>query len=287
MVSPTWTDWFVRDEVEGANPDGLSLWYLGCNGFVLRSETTTIYLDPYFGIGEHRPYPSRMIPVPLDPEWVTACDAVLTTHEHVDHLHPPSYEPLLNTGGVLYATEQCLANPSYGEEPIRTESTRSVTPGDTIEIGDLTVHVRGANDPNSVDPVTYVIEHDSGAFFHAGDSKPTNEFEKIGEEFDLNLGAIAYGSVGHHYAEGGSSTVRQLYMSVDDVVSMANTLELNRLVPTHWDMWKGFRADPAEIHHHASSFPYPRVLEVATVGDRLGLDQPGIRSPCYVERAHD
>jgi L-ascorbate 6-phosphate lactonase len=46
MIAPTWSEWFVRDEVEGTEPSGLSIWYLGCNGFVLRTAEATVYLDP-------------------------------------------------------------------------------------------------------------------------------------------------------------------------------------------------------------------------------------------------
>ncbi|MFB6149185.1 MAG: MBL fold metallo-hydrolase, partial [Halobacteriales archaeon] len=35
MVHATWGDWFVREEVEGTQPQGMAVWYLGCNGFVV------------------------------------------------------------------------------------------------------------------------------------------------------------------------------------------------------------------------------------------------------------
>ena len=40
---------FVGDKIEAADPDGLSIWYLACNGFILRTASMTMYLDPYFG----------------------------------------------------------------------------------------------------------------------------------------------------------------------------------------------------------------------------------------------
>ncbi|MFT4949351.1 MAG: L-ascorbate 6-phosphate lactonase, partial [Natronomonas sp.] len=47
MVHSDWGDWLPR-AVAAADPDGLALWYLGCNGFVLRSSSgTTVFIDPY------------------------------------------------------------------------------------------------------------------------------------------------------------------------------------------------------------------------------------------------
>ncbi|MFB6198799.1 MAG: MBL fold metallo-hydrolase, partial [Halobacteriaceae archaeon] len=48
MVHSTWGDWFIQEEVEAVEPESLTLWYLGCNGFILRSAEATIYIDPYF-----------------------------------------------------------------------------------------------------------------------------------------------------------------------------------------------------------------------------------------------
>ena len=35
-VESDWGDWLLR-AVEDADPDGLAVWYLGCNGFILKS----------------------------------------------------------------------------------------------------------------------------------------------------------------------------------------------------------------------------------------------------------
>lgn len=103
MVHSTWGDWFVAEEIKASTLEGVSLWYLGCNGFVLRTAETTVYLDPYFGEGDP-PNTIQTIPVPMDPADATECDAVLVTHEHVDHVHPPSYGPLVEgLGADIYA----------------------------------------------------------------------------------------------------------------------------------------------------------------------------------------
>jgi L-ascorbate 6-phosphate lactonase len=50
-IHATWGDWLTA-EIAQAEPDGVAVWYLGCNGFVLKSPTTTLYVDSYFGDGD-------------------------------------------------------------------------------------------------------------------------------------------------------------------------------------------------------------------------------------------
>jgi len=39
VIHAAWEDWLVSD-IERFNPAGVAVWYLGCNGLVLRSPTT-------------------------------------------------------------------------------------------------------------------------------------------------------------------------------------------------------------------------------------------------------
>jgi L-ascorbate 6-phosphate lactonase len=276
MPTATWDEWFVTDEIEGAEPDSVAIWYLGCNGFVLRSAETTIYIDPYFGTGVPK-YVTRMIPVPIDPETVTECDAVLASHEHLDHMHPPSFEPLLGDGVSVYGAEACFENPEYDGPLPAAENRRVVSPGDAFSVGDFDVHVRGANDTDAEGDVSYVVEHEAGTLLHAGDSGPAEEFHEIGEAFDIDVGALAMGTTGNIYwpAEDEARPTTW-YMNENEVVEVANALQLDRLLPTHYDMWKGVGADPTVLHNHAASFRYPRSIECVEVGDRVDVDSPGI-----------
>jgi len=281
MVDSNWDDWFVRDEIEGADVEGMTLWYLGCNGFVVRTPGTTLYIDPYFGNGDP-PRLVRMIPVPLDPADATLCDAVLVTHEHVDHMHEPSYWPLVDDlGADVYASETCYSDPDYERQhEIPDDQRHAVEPGDEIVLGDLTVHVRGGNDPDAEGEVTYVFEHESGTYFNSGDSRPASVFESIGEEFDIDVGSLTVGSTGRiRYPEDGETIVETWYSDENDVVELANALELDRLLPVHWDMWKGVGLTSTAVHEHARSFEYPRTIDPVQIGDRIDVGEPGIVPP--------
>jgi L-ascorbate 6-phosphate lactonase len=277
MTVSDWGDWLPR-AVESASPETVAVWYLGCNGFVIKGrEGTTLYIDPYVGLGDP-PRTVRMIPVPFDPADVEACDAVLATHEHTDHVHGPSQAPILaNTGADFYAVDDSLAvareEERWTEEwDVAADQFVEVEEGDTFEVGEFTVTVEQAYDPDSTHPVSYVIESDAGTIFHGGDTKPSDEFDRIGREYDIDLGILAFGATGNiDDKETGEPVRTKWYSTENEIVEAASDLQLDRLLPSHWDMWKGLTSDPKVLHHHTRSFAYPRSLELAEIGDRVDL----------------
>ena len=271
-----WGDWLPAAVAE-ADPDTVAVWYLGCNGFVLKgADGTTLFIDPYLGIGDP-PRTVRMIPVPFDPTDVVEADAVLATHEHSDHVHGPTQAPILSaTGADYYAPDASMAvveDEAWTEEwGVVADQFVTVAEGDRFEVGEFTVHVVPVNDPDAEHPVGYVIESDAGTVFHGGDTRPADSFPELADRFDLDLGVLAFGSVGMLPDKETREPKRtQWYADENDVIRAANDLELDRLVPSHWDMWKRLTADPTVLHHHARGFDHPDRLDVVEIGDRIDL----------------
>ncbi|MDR5672374.1 MBL fold metallo-hydrolase [Halalkaliarchaeum sp. AArc-GB] len=277
MSESDWGTW-LPDAIADAEPETVAVWYLGCNGFVFKGcAGTTVWIDPYVGLGDP-PRTVRMIPVPFDPEDVEEADAVLATHEHTDHVHGPSQAPILaNTGATYYAPDDSLSvardEESWTEHWDAEESQfAEVSEGDTVEIGEFEIDVVEVFDPDATHPVGYVIEHDAGTVFHGGDTKPSEDFSQLGQEYDIDLGILAFGSVGRIPDKETREPVRtKWYSDENEIVEAASDLQIDRLVPSHWDMWKGLTADPTVLHDHARSFEYPRRLEIVEIGDRIDL----------------
>jgi len=274
-IHSDWGDWLPR-AVADATPEGLRLWYLGCNGFVLKaSDGTTAFIDPYLNTGDP-PRTIRMIPVPFDPRDVQEADAILATHEHSDHVDAPSQAPILaETGATFYgpnASVVAAREQGFSESyDVSDDQIETVEADETFELGELTVHVHAANDPNAAHPVAYVFEHEAGTFVHGGDARP-GEFAAIGEAYDVDLAALAFGSTGMIPDKETREPERTTWYSDENmIVEAANELQVDRLVPTHWDMWKGMGADPTVLHRHANSFDHPRVIDVVEIGDSVDL----------------
>ncbi|MFT4946862.1 MAG: L-ascorbate 6-phosphate lactonase [Natronomonas sp.] len=274
-IESDWGDWLL-EAVADADPDGVDFWYLGCNGFVLKSaDGTTVFIDPYLGLGDP-PRTVRMIPVPFDPEDVSEADAVLATHEHSDHVHGESQAPILEgTDATFYGPDESVAVTDEqdwtGRWAITGDQIVEIDDGETFEVGDLTISVYPANDPDAAHPVAYAIEHEAGTFVHGGDARP-GQFETIGEAHDVDVAVLAFGSTGMIPDKQTREPKRTTWYNDENMlVEAANELQTERLVPTHWDMWKGLTADPTVVHRHANSFEYPETISVVEIGDRCGL----------------
>ncbi|MFO7926482.1 MAG: MBL fold metallo-hydrolase [Halobacteriota archaeon] len=276
-IESDWGDW-LPTAIADASPNGVRIWYLGCNGVVLKgSGGTTLFIDPYLGTGDP-PRTIRMLPIPFDPDDVLDADAVFATHEHVDHAHGPSQAPILaNTAATFYGPDESVAvtesegwTADYDVDDTQIETVRE---GDRIDLGEFTVTVHPANDPDAAHPVTYVVDHEAGTFFHGGDSKPTPAFESIARSQNIDLGVLAFGTVGMMPdRETHEPTRTKWYNDETQLIEAANALELDRVLPSHWDMWKRLTADPTALHYHVRSFEYPRSITLVEIGDSVALN---------------
>ncbi len=273
-VHSDWGDW-LPTAVADAEPDGVRLWYLGCNGLILKAaDGTTVFVDPYLGTGDP-PRTVRMIPVPFDPTDVETADAVLATHEHTDHVHAPSQAPILErTDASFYGPSASVeaAREWTADHDVEAGDFCEVEEGDSVALGSFDVHVEPARDPDATHPVAYVFEHDAGTVFHGGDARPSDAFADVGGRYDIDLGVVAFGSAGMIPDKATREpTYTEWYAGENAAVEAARRLRLDRLVPTHWDVWKGLTADPAALRPHVRSFEYPRRLEVLEIGDATAL----------------
>jgi len=70
--------------------------FLGQSGYVLKSANTQIIIDPYLSdIVNRVANRPRTLPIPMAPKDIS-CDAVICTHNHLDHLDPDTVSEINN-----------------------------------------------------------------------------------------------------------------------------------------------------------------------------------------------
>lgn len=76
----------IIDDVNATQPMPglLAVWFIGQAGFILKFPSGTVcYIDPWLSDLSGGP---RAYPIPLDPNLVTNCDLLFTSHDHGDHI---------------------------------------------------------------------------------------------------------------------------------------------------------------------------------------------------------
>ncbi len=223
----------------------IGIHWFGQNSFALKDSTGAIVLtDPYFP--HDRPAGRFVHPEPPLDEASLRADFVLLTHDHGDHTCVESLErvrqgsPEATFVGPVESMRR-LSDAGFPEEALIT-----ITAGETISLGALTIHAHWSKPPEGVPEegisrpdvqhLGYVIEMGGVKVYVTGDL--INTFA----EHDELIGPIAalepdVGLLTMHPTEGE-------FPYFDRAVKIAVKLGLNAVVPAHYDCFAKRTYDP-------------------------------------------
>ena len=164
-------------------PGRLNIWWIGQEGYVFKSSTQIVYIDPYLStyaerITKGKPNEHvRINPAPMKPEDVTHADIVFCTHDHADHIDPESI-PII----AAQSPGACFVVPEFARETMRSfgiddHRIHTMKGDDELRLNDIHVyavpakHEQFDRDPQKGYPyLSYVIKIEGMTVLHAGDS---------------------------------------------------------------------------------------------------------------------
>jgi len=202
----------------------LTIRWIGQSGYILSDGQTTVTIDPYLSnVVDRVAKRGRMVKAPFPPEEL-ASDAVVCTHDHLDHVDIDAI-PLMNKGSMLFLA------PSHAKDTLLSCGVTHYLPfdeGATYTVGDFTLTAVFAD--HSVPAVGVIVEHDGLTLYFSGD---TEYHERLCELANRNIDIMFIcinGRLGN--------------MNVRDAVKLTNILSPRVGVPTHYGMFESNTEDP-------------------------------------------
>ncbi|MPQ31518.1 L-ascorbate 6-phosphate lactonase [Clostridium estertheticum] len=279
---PQWGTWLNEEiEREVVQPGSFAMWWLGCTGLWVKSEgNANLCIDLWCGTGkktmknplikpEHQMarmsgckklQPNlRVAPFVLDPFAIKQIDAVISTHDHNDHIDINVATAVIKNcdSSVPFIGPQTCVDLwiSWG---VPANRCIVVKPGDVVKIKDTELIALESFDrtalitvpkevtlagkmPGNIDEraVNYIIKTPGGTIYHSGDSHYSNYYAKHGNDYQID---VALGSFGEN-PRGITDK-----MTASDILRMGEALNTKVVIPFHHDIWSNFQADTEEIN---------------------------------------
>ncbi|MCE2028972.1 MBL fold metallo-hydrolase [Sessilibacter corallicola] len=248
----------------------VSLRLLGQSGFRMEFNNTVLYIDPYLSDSVRKfdsPELERLIPIPINPEEINDADWVLLTHDHLDHcdpetvgkiaIHSPSckfYGPisvikLLRSWGF---DESRLVLCSENEHEVLADGINiRITPAAHPEI------TRDENGRFCC--VGFLLSFEGKLVYISGDTCITDELYDFLKELPvINVAMLPINE--RNYFKERFGTIGN--MSVREAFTLAHELKIEKVIPSHGDMFHihSVSKEELEVVHRDFNFDFELLI---------------------------
>ena len=262
----------TRADFDTPPASGLRATWLGHSSVLVEIDGARILLDPVWA---RRASPSSLIgprrffPPPLSLDDLPPLDAVMTSHDHYDHLDRGVIRVLARSAAQSRARFVVPLGVGahlerWGVAPSRITE---LDWGESTTVGPLTLTAtparhfsgRGLFDRNHTLWASWAVKGPAHTLFHSGDTGPFNGFAAIGLEhgpFDLTLMKI--GAYDNAWPD--------IHLNPEQAVAAHTDLRGRALLPIHWGTFN--------LAFHRWDEPADRIVAAAK-GTTLIMPQPG------------
>ncbi len=246
----------------------MELWWIGQSGFRLRGAGTgagkglTLFVDPYLS-----PHKGRTWEPPIGPDALAHADAVLCTHEHIDHFDQPAIKAANEVQGAAFKVivpepivDQVLALGVPRERVIGAQ------PGQDILIAGAHVHpVPAKHGVTMKDAYSfgkelshglvrflgYVVDIAGVRAYHACDTIPYEGQIDTLKALRPHLALLPINGR-DFFRETDEDLVGN--MEPGEAVHVAHAIGAQALVPMHWELFPFNRGFPRDVAFHIAQY---------------------------------
>ena len=196
---------------------------LGQSGYIVKTANTEIIIDPYLSDSVNRVAGRpRLLPIPIEPKNIS-CNAIICTHDHLDHLDPDTVAHINENQLFITTTEGKEKLISLGKTNVKALSM-----GETLKIGDITLTAVFAD--HTVEAFGLIVNAENKTLYFSGDTLFNERLFEISEyKPDVTFICIN-GRLGN--------------MNVNEALTIAKKIGAKTNIPNHYDMFASNSENP-------------------------------------------
>ncbi|MBE6601479.1 MAG: MBL fold metallo-hydrolase [Ruminococcaceae bacterium] len=231
----------------------IALWYLGQEGFIMKSGNTYLATDLYLSdyVDQHCCQFvdwKRLYPAPVAAEALTFLNVILCTHTHYDHADPWTLPKLAAANPTARFVVPAPAVDTVASYGIPKDRIIAAVADQPIEIDGFTVTpVPSAHEELHTDEngnyceLGYLIDAGELRVFHAGDMCMYDGLIERLKNVDVALLPIN----GRDYFRNKNDIIGNF--NCEEAVTLAKEINAGLLVPLHHDLYEVNRVSPASF----------------------------------------
>lgn len=276
MITPFKSGSELVTEIDSTQPTPgqLAVWWLGQSGYLIKSRSGTLLIDPYLSehlsekyagtVNEH----IRMTAAPCRGDDLEGINLIVGSHKHSDHIDPGTLPGLMaSSAGARLVVPAALVDHTINLG-LPADRVIGIEVGEIIEDSGFRVRaVPAAHESLETDSLGrhlylgFVIEADGRRLYHSGD---TMLYDSLSEAIGpAPLDAMFLPINGRDPARGVAGN-----MSPAEAVDLALRLRPRFVVPHHYDMFT-FNTVPVDVfRNEAARLPVGTTAVVLRCAER-------------------
>lgn len=216
-------------------------WWLGQQGWCVKTAEQTLYFDPYLSERE-----KRNIPPVCTPEELDNADFILCTHDHIDHLDRPALPGIMKVSKNARLIAPSAAISANEIEGVDKSRITSIDAEDSIDIDGLSVtaikaqHEYFDKTEAGYPYLQYIVKSGGITIYHAGDTLLYNGMIDRLQEFTIDIAFVPInGRDGIRYRRGCMGN-----MTWQEAADLCGEIKPKLVCPGHWEMFSDNSENP-------------------------------------------